>query len=354
MASEQEGKNITVSMLVSDAASQLSSSTKSTPIWSPRTPRWTLECLRACAMLEVEGGVYQVNMVVDDEQGSAVQPKAPLDLPSSTLRASYSQADGTQVKTSVGPYRVDPRKVALQTIQSIVRIPNRVPALFSDNYDQVQTQLRITAEFIYETMENLIFNHQDYGLMHNVDQRMQFKVDGGPTPDVLDDLLGLAWRRSDCFCMHPETLAEFRKRANSQSLNLEEVEIFGSPFTAWRGLPIVPTNKLWLLAKNPVPSNERWQVTEKEPKKSETKTKGSRRRTPGEATTSVLLMRLGLEKQGIVCLCPKGLEVNAQFPYIKVEFMGLSDGAVASYVMSTHTAMAVLSSGALARADVVI
>jgi Phage capsid-like protein len=340
--------------LVSDAARQLSSSTKSAPFWSPRTPRWTLECLRACAMLEVDGGVYQVNKVVDDEQGAVVYPKAPLNLPSSTLRASYSQPDGAPVKTSVGSYQLNPRSVALQTIQSIVRIPSRVPALFSDNHDQLQTQLRVTSEFIYETMENLIFNHQDYGLLNNVEQRMQFKVDGAPTPDVLDDLLALAWRRPDCFCMHPETLAEFRKRANSQSLDLEEVEIFGSPFTAWRSLPIVPTNKLWLLERNPAPSSERFQVTERKAKKGKAETNGSIRRTPGGATTSVLLMRLGLEKQGVVCLCAKGLEANAQFPYIKVEFMGLNDGAVASYVMSTHTAMAVLSSGALARADVVI
>jgi hypothetical protein len=34
--------------------------------------------------------------------------------------------------------------------------------------------------------------------------------------------------------------------------------------------------------------------------------------------------------------------------------MGMSDDAVANYMMTAHTAMAVLSSGALARADVSI
>lgn len=352
MATDEEVKNIPI--LVSDAARQLSSSTKSPPIWSPRTPRWTLECLRACAMLEVEGGVYQVNKVVDDQQRSVVYRKTPLDVPSSTLRTSYSQPDGAPVKASIGLYEVAPRNIALQTIQSAVRIPNRVPALFSDNYDQFHMQIRVVAEFVYETMENLVFNHPDYGLLNNVEPHMQFTVDGAPTPDVLDELLALAWRRPDCFCMHPETLAEFRKRANAQSLYLEEVEIFGSPFTAWRGLPIVPTNKLWLIEKNPVPSNERWQIREKNAKKGKTQANEAVRRTPGQATTSVLLMRLGLQKQGVVCLCPKGLDANAQFPYMTVEFMGLSDGAVANYMLSVHTAMAVLSSGALARADVVI
>jgi len=39
-------------------------------------------------------------------------------------------------------------------------------------------------------------------------------------------------------------------------------------------------------------------------------------------------------------------------PSISVEFMGLTDDAVAHYLLSAYTGVAVLSSGALARADV--
>jgi Phage capsid-like protein len=315
-------------LLTSDVAQQLSSSTKSAPIWSPRSPRWVLECLRACATVNVSGGVYRVNSVVDGHSGWEMQDAAPLNVPSLTLRASQSEPDGTPIEVSLASYDTSPREIALNTIQSNVRIASRVRALYSDTHDQVQTQLGITAEYIYETMENLVFNHSDYGLLRNVDSRMQIQVDGPPTPDVLDDLLALAWRRPDCFCMHPAALAQFRKSANARSLNLEEVEVFGSPFTAWRGLPIMPTNKLWL-------------------------TRGALGYGV-QATTSVLLTRFGLAKQGIVCLCAEGLESNSRFPYINVDFMGLSDDGASRYLLSTHTAVAVLSPGAIARADVTV
>jgi hypothetical protein len=323
--------------LTSSVARVLSSSTKSAPIWSPRTPRWILEFFRTQANLPIEGGVYQVNHVVDEETGALVHSEPVLHLSSLTLNASHSHPDNTLVQTSVGLYNPTPREIPLQPIQSIVKIPNRVPALFSDNHDQLQSQLGVASEFIYETAENLVFNHPDHGLLHNVAPRMQFQADGPPTPDVLDELLARAWRRPDLFVMHPETLAEFRKRANAQSLTLEEVDIFGSPFTAWRGLPIVPSNKLHLTAK----------ATGKAPKAAKPKS-----RVPGETATSVLLMRLGLSKQGVVHLSPQGTETGPRLPHINVEFMGLGDDAVARYLLTTYTAVAVLSPGGLARADV--
>jgi hypothetical protein len=270
-----------------------------------------------------------VNSVVDSNPGWEIKAASLLDVPSLTLRASHSKPDGTPIEVSVGSYDPAPREIPLNTIQSVVRIASQVSALYSDTYDQLQSQLGVAAEYIYETMENLVFNHPDYGLLQNVDAKMQIKVDGPPTPDVLDDLLALAWRRPDCFCMHPAALAQFRKSANARSLNLEEVEVFGSPFTSWRGLPIMPTNKLWL-------TNE------------------GGKGFGVQATTSVLLTRFGVAKQGVVCLCAEGLEANSRLPFINVDFMGLSDDAVARYLLSTHTAMAVLSPGALARADVTI
>ncbi len=293
--------------LTSDVARVLSSSTKSAPIWTARTPRWILECLRTQAIVPVEGGVFQVNRV---------------ETSSETLRASNSHPDGSPVEISVAVYEEAPKEIALQPVQSIVRISNRAEMLFSDNFDQLQSQLAVAAEYLCETVEDSVFNHSDYGLLSNVAPRMHLKADGPPTPDLLDDLLAKAWRRPDLFAMHPEALAEVRKRATAQSIYLREVELFGSVFSTWRGLPIIPTNKLGVVSS-------------------------------GQGyTTSVVVMRLGQARQGVVCLCAKGAEGSSRLPYITVDFMGLTDDAVARYLMTCYVAMAVLSPGALGRADV--
>ncbi|HEV2990397.1 MAG TPA: hypothetical protein VG759_18305 [Candidatus Angelobacter sp.] len=291
------------------------------------------------ALVPVEGGVYQVNHIVDEESGPPA-PDRPLQLPSSTLRASHSHRDHTLVATSVGLYDPKPQEIALHPVEAVVKIPKRVPKLFSNNHDQLQAQFRVTSDFISETAGNLIFNHSDFGLLHNVAPRMQFAVDGPPTPDVLDDMLKLAWRRPDLFVMHPDALAEFRKQANAQSLNLEEVEAFGSPFTAWRSLPLVPSNKLHIISKAGKKGEQAGN------KKAESKP------SPKGGSTSILLMRLGEAKQGVIYLSPRDAEAPVRLPSISVEFMGLTDDAVAHYLLTTYTGVAVLSSGALARADV--
>jgi hypothetical protein len=289
----------------------------------------------------VEGGSYQVNQVEDEENGLRVEPAPVLHLSSKTLHACHSHPDDTLVPTSVGLYAAPPREIKLEVVQSVVKIATRVPTLYSDNYDQLQSQLNVASEFIYETVENLVFNHPDYGLLldKNIHERMRFQADGPAAPDVLDDLLARAWRRPDVFVMHPETLAVFRKQANKLSLSLEEVDVFGSPFTAWRGLPIVPSNKIHLISKS---AGGKDGGKEGKPKP----------RIPAGTTSSVLLIRLGESKQGVVHLSAKGTETGPRLPGISVEFMGVSDQAVAAYLLTSFTGVAILSTGGLARADV--
>ena len=341
MADEREQA---AAVLTSNVARVISSSTKSAPIWSPRTPRWILEFLRTRAVVPVEGGVYQLNHVVDDESGTQIQNAPLLHVPSATLKASHSHPDNTAVEHSAGLYDTSPREIPLQTVQSVVKIPTRVPALFSNDHDQLQSQLNVASEFMAETTENLVFNHPDFGLLQNVAPRMQFDAEGPPTPDVLDDLLSLAWRRPDLFVMHPLVLAEFRKRASAQSLTLEEIEIFGAPFTAWRGLPIVPSNKLHFVGKAAAGGGKA-SSGKREP------TTHPKLQVQG-GTSSILLMRLGEAKQGVVYLSAKGEEAGVRLPSVTVEFMGLGDNAVSGYLLTAYTGMAVLSTGALARADV--
>ena len=331
-------------VLTSDRARLLSSSTKSAPIWSPRTPRWILEFLRERAIVKVEGGAFQLNQVLDESTIGRIREKPTRHVPSDSLRASYAHKEGALVEDSLAVYNDSPRVIALETVQSIVRLSNRVPALFSNDHDQIQAQLDVATEFIAETVENLVFNHEDFGLLHNVDDRMGFDASGPPTPDVLDDLLSLAWRRPDVFAMNPEALGEFRKQANARSLTLEQVHMLGGTFTSWRGVPILPTNKLQLLSRGLTGGAGG----------SAAAGRGTTGRREPTASTSVLLIRAGLDKQGVVCLCPNGVEHYDRIPHVSVDFMGMADNAVARYMLTTYVAVAVLSSGALARADVLV
>jgi hypothetical protein len=318
--------------LTADAGLALSRPTKSRPIWPPRSPRWILRCFdTANANIPVQGGVYHVNRVTDDALGAAA-------LPTLSALAAPSQSYGArreQGKSVLDPRTTEPlidhsvanyegaREIPLTRIQSIVRTETHVPALFSDTHDQLQWQLNMAAEFIYETKEHQVFNDPKHGLLNNVHESMEVATDGPPSPAVLDDLLGRAWKRPDCYFMNPLALAAFHKRASEQGLTLDAVDMFGATFTVWRGLPIFPTDKLEIDATD-------------------------------DAATDVLLLRIGNENQGVVSLVPAGVTGDQALPFITVEFMGLSDEAIARRLLTTYTAVAVLSPGALARARVTV
>jgi hypothetical protein len=320
--------------LTADAGLALSRPTKSRPVWPPRTPRWILRCFDAVnANVPVEGGIYHANRVRDEALGATTLPTVTeVDAPGQRYGArrelgrSVVDPKGSEpiIDACVADYDPSPAEIPLNRIQSIVRTETHVPALLSDTHDQVQWQLKLAAEFIYETKEHQVFNHPTHGLLNNVDEAMEVQVDGPPSPAALDDLLARAWKRPDCYFMNPLALAEFHKQASDRSLKLDAVDIFGSTFTAWRGLPIFPTDKL------EVGGGE------------------------DAATTDVLLLRMGEENQGVVSLVPAGVATDQSLPFITVEFMGLSDDGVASRLVTTYTAVAVLSPGSLARAQVVI
>lgn len=94
------------------------------------------------------------------------------------------------------------------------------------------------------------------------------------------------------------------------------VELFGSPFITWRGVPIIPSDKVPL--------------------------------TDGK--TSVLLVRTGEDRRGVVGLFQPKL-VGEQSPGLSVRFAGINRYAVASYLVSLYSAAAVLTDDALAVLD---
>jgi hypothetical protein len=94
------------------------------------------------------------------------------------------------------------------------------------------------------------------------------------------------------------------------------VSIYGSQFLTWRGLPIIPSDKVPL----------------------------------AKGKTAVLLLRVGEQRQGVVGLFQPGLN-GEQGPGLSVRFMGISRSAISSHLISLYCSLAVLTPDALAVLD---
>ncbi|MCI0740210.1 MAG: hypothetical protein L0Y72_14280, partial [Gemmataceae bacterium] len=66
----------------------------------------------------------------------------------------------------------------------------------------------------------------------------------------------------------------------------------------------------------------------------------------GNETTSILLMRVGEQEQGVVGLHQEGLG-DEQLQSLAVRFMGINEQAIASYLVTCYFSVAVLVPDAL-------
>ncbi len=110
--------------------------------------------------------------------------------------------------------------------------------------DQVKEQLTLAVEKLKERQENELLN-KSYGLLNNVDPDMRIKTrKGPPTPDDLDELISTVWKEPAFFLAHPKAIAAFGRECTRRGVPPPTVSLFGSPFLTWRGLPLVPSDKL--------------------------------------------------------------------------------------------------------------
>ncbi|MFM8445439.1 MAG: hypothetical protein ACKN9W_19135, partial [Methylococcus sp.] len=136
---------------------------------------------------------------------------------------------------------------------------------------------------------------------------------GPPTPDDLDELIAKVWKEPAFFLAHPKAIAAFGREATRRGVPPPTVNLFGSPFLTWRGIPLVPSNKLKI----------------------------------EDGKTSILLLRTGESRQGVVGLYQPGLP-GEQGLGLSVKFAGISRKAIASYVISLYCSLAVLTEDAIA------
>ena len=291
--------NHPLSTLGDSAARQLANATKTAPQLATISPRWLTHLLQ---WVPVEAGIYRLNRVKNPE---AIK-----------VTCTSREAENRLPRTFVD-YEDQPREYFLNAVSKILDVHTRISDLYSSPHDQIKEQLRLTIETIKENQESELINNPDYGLLAQVsDEQRIFPLTGAPTPDDLDELLTKVWKEPAFFLAHPQAIAAFGREATRRGTPPPTMSLFGSQFITWRGVPLIPSDKL------PV----------------------------ADGKSKILLLRVGDKRQGVVGLFQPGLP-GEQSPGLSVRFMGINDQAIASYLISLYCSLAVLTPDALAVLD---
>jgi Phage capsid-like protein len=277
-------------------ARQLATVTKTVPMMQAITPRWLVNFLQ---WVPVEAGTYRVNKVVPTRPGSRTiecSPDDDVDLPEIYV-----------------DYEEKPREYTLSAVTTVLDLQTRISDMYRSPHDQIKEQLRLIIEKVKERQESELINNTEYGLLNNIDESMKVKTrKGAPTPDDLDELIARVWKEPAFFLAHPRAIAAFGRECTRRGVPPPTVNIFGNPFLTWRGLPLVPSDKVAIKADK----------------------------------TNILLLRTGEKKQGAVGLFQPGIPGEVS-PSLSVRFMGINHKAISSYLISLYCSLAILTEDAV-------
>jgi Phage capsid-like protein len=280
------------------AARQLAIATRTVPQMITITPRWLIHLL---SWIPVESGVYRLNKVKD----------------ASSVEVDCSGRDERELPQTYVDYIENPREYNLSAVNTVLDVHTRVSDLYSKPYNQISEQLRLIIETIKERQESELINNREYGLLYSLtaSQRLNTRT-GAPTPDDLDELITKVWKEPGFFLLHPLAIAAFGRECTRRGVPPPTVSLFGSQFLTWRGIPLVPSDKV------PIENGK----------------------------TKIILLRTGESRQGVVGLYQPGLP-GEQSPGLSVRFMGINHQAIASYLVSLYCSLAVLVDDAIAVLD---
>jgi hypothetical protein len=277
------------------AARTLSNATKTVPMLSTITPRWLVHLMQ---WVPVEAGIYRVNKAKDP----------------SAIEVDCSAKDERELPVTFVDYEEWGREYVLNAVNTVVDVHTRVSDLYSSPHNQIKEQLRLSIETVKERQESELINNKEYGLLNNIAASQKVKSrSGSPTPDDFDELLTKVWKEPAFFLAHPQAIAAFGRECTRRGVPPPTVALFGSQFITWRGVPIIPCDKLKV-------------------------TKGK---------TNILLLRTGESRQGVVGLYQPNLP-GQQSMGLSVRFMGINHKAIASYLVSLYCSLAVLTDDAIA------
>lgn len=285
--------------LSAEAARQLANTTKTPPQWVGTSPRWLVSLL---PWVPIEAGTYRVNQVKAGDEAEA------------QIEIQCSPSDGDELPRANVDYEENPREYTLSTMTTTIEVQTRVSDLYRSPMDQVREQLAVLIEMVKERQENELVNNGNYGLLNNVAPSMRVAPrKAAPTPDDLDELISRVWKEPAFFLAHPRAIAAFGRECTRRGVPPPTVTLFGNPFLTWRGLPLIPCDKLAVSAEN---------------------------------TSNILLLRTGERKRGVVGLFQPGIPGEVS-PSLSVRFMGINQRGAAAYLVSLYCSAAVLTEDAL-------
>jgi hypothetical protein len=280
------------------AARQLAIATRTVPQMITISPRWLTHLL---SWIPVESGIYRLNKVKD----------------ASSVQVDCSGRDERELPQTYVDYIEDPREYMLSAVNTVLDVHTRVSDLYSKPYNQIGEQLRLIIETIKERQESELINNPEYGLLHSIAPQQRIGTrSGAPTPDDLDELISKVWKQPGFFLLHPLAVAAFGRECTRRGVPPPTVSLFGSQFLTWRGIPLIPSDKIGI----------------------------------EDGKTKILLIRTGESRQGVVGLYQPNLP-GEQSPGLSVRFMGINHQAIASYLVSLYCSLAVLVDDAIAVLD---
>ncbi|MCX7082967.1 MAG: family 2A encapsulin nanocompartment shell protein [Methylococcales bacterium] len=276
------------------AARTLANATKTVPMLSTITPRWLVHLLQ---WKPLEAGIYRVNKVKNVGD----------------LHVDCSSLDEKELPQTFVDYEEWGREYRLNAVNTVLDVHTRISDLYSSPHNQIHEQLRLTIETIKERQESELINNAEYGLLNNVAPafRVQPRT-GAPTPDDMDELISRVWKEPGFFLAHPLAIAAFGRECTRRGVPPATVTLFGSQFLTWRGLPIIPSDKVKVV----------------------------------NGKSNILLLRTGESRQGVVGLYQPNLTGELSMG-LSVRFMGINHKAIASYLISLYCSIAVLTDDAL-------
>lgn len=267
------------------------------PQYGAITPRWLSRFLE---LKPIDTGIFRLNRVSQREQ---------------LLDVLIAQKNEEDIPEGYIDYEENPREYILTSVSTIVKIGTRVTDLYSRPYDQSCEQIRLGMESIKEKQEHLIINSSDYGLLRNVAPGQRLKSRSGrPMPDDFDELICRVWKEPSFFLAHPAAIAAFGRECTRRGVPPAAVTLYGASFLTWRGIPIVPCDKL---------------LVDKDGK------------------TNILLIRSGEARQGVIGLYQTNVP-GEQSKGLSVRFMGIDNKGIGFYLLSIYCSAAILTDDAIA------
>lgn len=281
---------------LSDAsARQLAVANRTTPQLTLVTPRWLSRLL---PWIPLDAGVYRLNKVRNEESISV---------------NTCDRSEQDMISTFVD-FEDKPKEYHLNPISSIIKVNTRISDLYSKPYDQLEEQLRLSIETIKEKQEYELINNPEYGLLNNIPAGQKIKTrNGPPTPDDLDELITKVWKEPGFFLLHPNAIAAFGRQCTKRGVPPPTVSIFGSQFLTWRGIPLIPSDKM------PVENGQ----------------------------SKILLLRTGEDRRGVIGLRQGALPAEKSAG-LNVRFMSIDAKGIESYLVTLYSSLVIMVDDAAA------